>query len=325
MKKRFFWVVGLTFLFFFMINIGHSSAEGSIDYKSDYKDYTLGEVEKTLLDYLHSKGKNYEVGSQEYTDFIFDQYQNDTDKELASREDYHDAINTYMDEYTYQYSLMETGKLDEKISDSVSLFGNTKASDSAIQPYFDLGVAKEKTVGKLQEEINQEIEKQEQSAIEFQKLNPIQITAGYSVSSAKAYAESWYNGRNPAFNSYTNDCTNFVSQILFAGGMKMDGSWYSNYNGTSNSWKLVVDLYNYWSPKKQTHSSWSKTTIIQQSKAGDVIQFRKTDGTRYSHAMFVYEKSNGTIYLSGHTNDYLKRNFKNIDATAYEMYRVIKM
>jgi hypothetical protein len=43
----------------------------------------------------------------------------------------------------------------------------------------------------------------------------------YSVANAKSYAEKWWNGRNQAFDSFTADCTNFVSQILWAGGKEM--------------------------------------------------------------------------------------------------------
>ena len=34
------------------------------------------------------------------------------------------------------------------------------------------------------------------------------------------YAYKWWNGRNPAYRSYELDCTNFISQVVKAGGIK---------------------------------------------------------------------------------------------------------
>lgn len=35
---------------------------------------------------------------------------------------------------------------------------------------------------------------------------------------AVAYADRWWNAGNPAFEEFDVDCTNYVSQCLFAGG-----------------------------------------------------------------------------------------------------------
>lgn len=50
---------------------------------------------------------------------------------------------------------------------------------------------------------------------------------GYDGNAAAAYAIKWAYIRNPNLYSYGQDCTNFVSQCLFAGGFKMDDSWHS--------------------------------------------------------------------------------------------------
>ncbi|MFB7640466.1 amidase domain-containing protein, partial [Peribacillus butanolivorans] len=145
------------------------------------------------------------------------------------------------------------------------------------------------------------------------------------------------------YQSQNNDCTNFVSQILFAGGKSKKKPspvpastsntkyWYSYMNNDgkvptfkkSTSWINVSDFYAFWSKTQSTKASTSKKTLISYAKVGDVIQFKKDSATRYSHSMFVYEKSDGTLYLSGHTSNYLKKNFKNIDKK-WVKYRVIK-
>ncbi|MFH0065814.1 amidase domain-containing protein [Peribacillus sp. NPDC056705] len=95
------------------------------------------------------------------------------------------------------------------------------------------------------------------------------------------------------------------------------------YFKRSSSWVYVSDFYAFWSKTQSTKSSASKSTLISYEDEGDVIQFKKKHKTRYSHSMFVYEKSNGTLYLSGHTDNNLKRNFKNMSPD-WIKYRVIK-
>jgi len=44
----------------------------------------------------------------------------------------------------------------------------------------------------------------------------------YDWTGAVAYAEQWWDGRNPEYNDYgQNDCANFVSQCLIAGGLDL--------------------------------------------------------------------------------------------------------
>lgn len=300
MKKiHFLLFLCLSFIIVITANDNFASAEES-------DSYTFGEVEKNLVDYLNSSGENYEVGSKEYTDFIFDQFNNDTDKKLVKRSDYR-AITAYMSEYVYQYSLKEE-----------SINKTTKTST------FDLGEIKNLTIGELKEQILEEEVASEKAAEINRARQPVELASTYSVSNAKGYAERWYNGRNPAFPVYSNDCTNYVSQILFAGGMKMSGDWYAEMSYSGPAWRLVPEFYTYWSNLKSTTTSSNKSTIISNAKEGDIVQFKKDGATRWSHSMFVYEKADGTLYLSGHTDDYLKRDFKNVSSTWVE-FRVIKM
>ncbi|GAA3331576.1 hypothetical protein GCM10020331_088720 [Ectobacillus funiculus] len=45
----------------------------------------------------------------------------------------------------------------------------------------------------------------------------------YSRLEAVKYAEAWWNGRNPAYSNFQDNCTNFISQCLHAGGSPMNG------------------------------------------------------------------------------------------------------
>ncbi|MFJ7941984.1 amidase domain-containing protein [Peribacillus sp. NPDC096622] len=300
------------------------------------EEYTLEEAEKAFLTYLNEKQLNYEMGSPEYSEYVMKlNYEEETNTELAEDPSY-GIIAAYISEYTYAYEtnlgMYEDSNTEESQTPEV-LEAQKEEFLNALE------VQKEKTIGDIEAEIEVEEEKQEGiPELEFSTYST------YSVSKAKAYAKKWYNSRNSyQYQSQNNDCTNFVSQILFAGGKSKKKPspvpastsntkyWYSYMNDSgkvptfkkSTSWINVSDFYAFWSKTQSTKSSTSKKTLISYADVGDVIQFKKDEATRYSHSMFVYEKSNGTLYLSGHTSNYLKRNFKKID-TRWVKYRVIK-
>lgn len=80
-------------------------------------------------------------------------------------------------------------------------------------------------------------------------------------SAMKNYITQWVYDRNPSYRNYGNDCTNFASQVLEAGGWKRvgnpsSGATNNNYWWTtppsnlippkqSNSWTVAPDLYQF--------------------------------------------------------------------------------
>lgn len=58
-----------------------------------------------------------------------------------------------------------------------------------------------------------------------------QVSYRYDRQKALNYAAAWFGVYNPAFYAYSQDCANFVSQCLFAGGMPMTASWHSTVDG----------------------------------------------------------------------------------------------
>ncbi len=91
----------------------------------------------------------------------------------------------------------------------------------------------------------------------------------------------------------------------------------------STSWTVVPDLYSHLTRTQTGYSSTSKSSIINNAKSGDVIQFKKSGSDRYSHSMWVYEKQSSNLILSGHTSDYWDRSFNAI--TGFATYRIVKM
>src|SRR4029077_8844343 len=63
--------------------------------------------------------------------------------------------------------------------------------------------------------------------------------SGYSGAAAAAYADTYWQNYNPAWPSFANsggDCTNFVSQALYAGGLAMRPS--PPYSGNA-AWYML--------------------------------------------------------------------------------------
>jgi Putative amidase domain len=64
-------------------------------------------------------------------------------------------------------------------------------------------------------------------------------TGGYSGAKAAAYANTYWSSYNPGYPSFANqggDCTNFVSQALYAGGIAMRPA--PSYSGNA-SWFMI--------------------------------------------------------------------------------------
>lgn len=68
----------------------------------------------------------------------------------------------------------------------------------------------------------------------------------YNASSAVNYADTYAKARNSAYRNFSSDCTNFVSQIMIAGGLSKNANWYYHgYNNYSRTWTIANDLKNY--------------------------------------------------------------------------------
>lgn len=332
MKKIFilgFFFISLAFGSLFYVN-GVSAAEKSRD------DYTFGEIENTVMEYLKSQGYSFIIGSEEFTKYVNVQMDSDADTFLASRDDY-ELITAYFAEYLHRLSVEEVEQENNSSlyfsehRNSTSLTGLEQATIESMNSIDNT------TLGEMKKEIDVE----EATAELKSKTGMTTLaTSTINIADARAYAKKYYKNYNPSYPKYSNDCTNFVSQILNAGGKRMVVSnstsklvsdnkyWYikslpKGGKGRSASWTVVTDMYSHLTRSQKGYSSTSKSSIISNAKAGDVIQFKKSGADRYSHGMWVYSKSSDNLKLSGHTSDYLERSFNAI--TGYKTYRIVKM
>ena len=139
----------------------------------------------------------------------------------------------------------------------------------------------------------------------------------YNRMTAAAYATAWAHGRNPLWANDGSpigggDCTNFVSQALYAGGWVMR---YPSYKDTSSWFSTVLDY-----TRKERSMSWASANhfssflkwsgrarpcLLPEILIGDILQ-QYLPGKDYpSHTMMVTQVSKGRLYLSYHSNDHM--------------------
>lgn len=143
--------------------------------------------------------------------------------------------------------------------------------------------------------------------------------ATFNRQAAADYALTWAEARNPAYRSFSANCTNFVSQAMRAGGWTDISGLYTNaqywwYNSLNQtySWTSV----SYWYSFAYTYSG--RTTILGQPRSlyvGEVLQADfESDGTKDHSMMVTYRTTSPTveIYLSYNTTDTTNRSFASL-------------
>jgi hypothetical protein len=115
---------------------------------------------------------------------------------------------------------------------------------------------------------------------------------------AVAYAERWWNEPNPAYENFDVNCTNYVSQCLFAGrapmnytGRRESGWWYKGrVNGRewwSFSWAVADSLRRYLAMPRSFGLRAVEVDSPEKLRLGDVICY-DWDGTgRIGHNTIV--------------------------------------
>lgn len=118
---------------------------------------------------------------------------------------------------------------------------------------------------------------------------------------------------------FGGDCTNFISQCLYAGISEMNyrgyGWYYINANRKSPSWTGVEYLYNFLINNKYEGPRGSVITK-DELEIGDLIQLNFS-GNIYGHTLFVTEINGDDIKICSHTIDSKDRllstyNYQNI-------------
>lgn len=127
---------------------------------------------------------------------------------------------------------------------------------------------------------------------------------------------SWNNTPYPYFSLFMhNDCANFVSQAMSAGGLPQSGTWFRTKNATTQDWGAAwtsVSSMKTW----MTDSSrkyWDASTFAA-CNAGNIVL------TSSSHVVMVTLNDTVTHRFTGHTND--RRDYAFSNTSGYLYYTI---
>ena len=149
----------------------------------------------------------------------------------------------------------------------------------------------------------------------------------YDREKAVEYARKWALSRNPQYLNYDDfggDCTNFISQCLFAGKGQMNfrryGWYYIDGNNKSPSWTGVRFLYEFLINNKYEGPKGILITR-EELEIGDVIQLSFRNGV-FGHSLIVTSLDNDEIRVCAHTIDSKNRLLQTYE---YEVIRYLKI
>ena len=165
--------------------------------------------------------------------------------------------------------------------------------------------------------------------------------SGYNRTQAAAYANQYGENANSAYRKLGEDCTNFISQCLYAGGMSMIGkpltsteandrarrtnvsNWYyaSSYvnivsdTGISHTWSLASNSMYHWGYRNGeigrgfefVNFSTSEDVksdyqaLLQNLKPGDLLYQRAKGVTGSNHAAIITRVESYEIYYAEHS------------------------
>ena len=160
------------------------------------------------------------------------------------------------------------------------------------------------------------------------------IEIPYNRERAVEYARKWALSRNPLFIDFTGiggNCTNFVSQCIFAGCPVMNytetfGWYYISAENRAPAWSGVDEFYNFITGAPDFVASNGGVgpfgvlaTQPQQIMTGDVIQLKNMAEDFY-HTLIISGFTDNDVLVCAQSNDALDRP---ISTYNYAALRVI--
>lgn len=159
------------------------------------------------------------------------------------------------------------------------------------------------------------------------------IPAGYDRVRAVAYALRWALSRDPRYYDFEDiggDCTNFVSQCLFAGCGVMNyarenGWYYISPDDRAPAW-TSVELLRSFLLTNAGAGPYGEPAELAGLRPGDVIQLRSDTGRLY-HSLIVsyifYPAVPENIFICSHSYDSRNRRLSTYSYAAAEGIRIL--
>lgn len=158
--------------------------------------------------------------------------------------------------------------------------------------------------------------------------SPANALGMYNRAAAKAYSDQWALARNSEYPNWGNDCQNFASQVLLAGGYPTNGStesqcdpsvWWKPYNLFSFwhwpwSWSVADCQRQLFSNRPQHFELWGSSPVYMQG-GGDILHIGQ-DSLSPTHSRVLmgpgYDSVDGLYYQNlenQHTTDTYRRRW----------------
>lgn len=134
----------------------------------------------------------------------------------------------------------------------------------------------------------------------------------YSREDAVAYADRWWDSYNPEFAVFEVDCTNYISQCLFAGGAPINytgkresGWWYKGYLNGKEWWSYSWAVSNALERYLTTSTTGLRAEVVERPEQlllGDVIIYDWDGDGSYQHSTIVTAfDAGGMPLVNAHT------------------------
>lgn len=161
-------------------------------------------------------------------------------------------------------------------------------------------------------------------------LNRMGIHRGYSYnrSLVAAYADQWWNQPNPQYLNFHVNCTNYVSQCLFAGGAPMNyterrdrGWWYQGMINRQERWSYSWAVSHSLESFIRTNRSGLTARLVEspgELTVGDVIFYDWDGNGRFGHSTIVTAAdASGMPLVNANTNNSYRRYWDYRDSYAW--------
>lgn len=154
------------------------------------------------------------------------------------------------------------------------------------------------------------------------------VVKPYLRERAVTYAKKYAFGQNPIFGNFRGiggNCTNFVSQCIYAGSCVMNytptfGWYYVSLDDRSPSWTGVEYFYNFMTENKDV-GPFGKDATKDEIEIGDVIQLgNERDG--FYHTLLAVGFEGEDILVAAQTDDAYARP---LSTYSYDFSRFIKI
>lgn len=150
----------------------------------------------------------------------------------------------------------------------------------------------------------------------------------YQRENAVAYARKYAFSQNSLFGNFAGiggNCTNFVSQSIYAGGCQMNytptfGWYYISLDDRSPSWTGVEYFYNFIIGNAGV-GPFGRVATSDELEIGDVVQLGR-EGEGYYHTLLVVGFGEEGLLVAAQTDNAYARPLSTYD---YDFARYIKI